>query len=535
MTDTLQSLPDVLYRRATETPDQEFLRDVSGKQRTFSQLLDGIHQKVALLNSLGVTPGDAVVAQLPTSLEAIELWLGTAWMTALYAPINRDYVGVVLAQQVALSRAKIAFVSAEWYPRFIDILETCPDLQTLIILGADADFDFGKPSRQITCLTFEAALAGLNEHGASDEMLPAPGAHNISSILYTSGTTGPSKAVLVPWGQWAHSNVLTDLGPDTVYYCPYPFYHGSGHISLIFMAEIGGRVVVRDGFSARDFWDEIDAHGCTITLLIPAMIDWLLGQERRSDDASRCLTHAISAPLTPSTPIFAERFGVSFRTLFGMTEVGHPFAGDTHETFSHYTSCGRVRAGYDVRLVDDLDRPVAVGEPGELIVRTETPWTLNQGYLGQPEVTAAAWRNGWFHTGDMFRQDESGRYYFVDRRKDALRRRGENISSFDIERCVLAHPGVAEAAAIGVPSGEGDQEIKVCVVATDPALTPERLYDEIHDATPRLMRPRYIEFVDDLPKTPATARVQKAKLRETPFTERTWDRQTRDSKPGAQA
>lgn len=532
MVTKLESLPEVLTSRGLETPDREFLRDVNGDSRTYAELLEAINDKVHLLRALGVGPGDALVAQLPTSLDAIELWLGTAWMTALYAPINRDYIGVVLAQQVNLCGARLAFVDAEWFPRFADILDECPDLQTIVVLGVEEGFEAGAMSRPVEVVRFEDAVSALPE-GTRDALPPPPGPQHISSILYTSGTTGPSKGVLVPWGQWAHSNVLTDLDDSTVYYCPYPFYHGSGHISLIFMAEIGGRVVVRDGFSARDFWSEIDRHECTITLLIPAMITWLLGQDPAPGDGERSLSHAISAPLTPATKDFAERFGVKFRTLFGMTEVGHPFAGDTEEDFSHLQSCGRVRPGYQVRLVDELDHPVHPGEAGELIVRTDTPWTLNQGYLGQPEVTAAAWRNGWFHTGDMFREDETGRFYFVDRRKDALRRRGENISSFDVERCVCAHPGVSEAAAIGVPVKEGDEEIKVCVIASDPDLTPAQLYDDIYDSTPRLMRPRFIEMVDALPKTPATARVQKAKLRENPLTPETWDRQSDPTARGA--
>jgi crotonobetaine/carnitine-CoA ligase len=228
-------------------------------------------------------------------------------------------------------------------------------------------------------------------------------------------------------------------------------------------------------------------------------------------------------PVVPFFEEFQTRFGLKLSTMYGMTEIGPAFCSGWNIT--DHASCGTRREGYEVRLVDEHDFEVPVGEVGELIVRHEYPWTLNQGYFDMPAKTAEAWRNGWFHTGDAFHCDEQGRYYFVDRIKDALRRRGENISSFEVEGLVNAHPGVLESAVVAVPSEWGEDEIKVCVVRTDDALTEEQLVRDLIGTMPRFMVPRYVELVDSLPKTEATQRVKKNLLRESPLNDRTWDRE----------
>jgi crotonobetaine/carnitine-CoA ligase len=221
---------------------------------------------------------------------------------------------------------------------------------------------------------------------------------------------------------------------------------------------------------------------------------------------------------------FRERFGVSIRTHYGMTEAGAVF--NRHEVVDNLASCGTPAPGYEVRLVDEHDYEVPVDEIGELVVRPDRPWTMSLGYLGMPDKTAEAWRNGWFHTGDGFKRDADGRYYFVDRIKDYLRRRGENISSFEVEQFVLEHPDVAEVAAIGVPSEHGEDEIKIVVVLQRGSLvTPGELIDFLAPRMPRYMVPRYVELVDSLPHTEATNRVRKVELRADPFNDATWDRE----------
>jgi crotonobetaine/carnitine-CoA ligase len=259
-----------------------------------------------------------------------------------------------------------------------------------------------------------------------------------------------------------------------------------------------------------------------------AMSHFLWAQEPRSDDRDNPLERAIMLPVLPQWRAFEERFGIKVRTCFGMTEASPPFG--TGWDIEDPRSCGRLRAGYAVRIVDEHDFEVPVGEVGELIIRHDEPWTLSQGYFGMPEKTATSWRNGWFHTGDAFRQDKDGNYFFIDRFKDAIRRRGENISSFEVEAHVNTHPDVSESAALAVPSEWSEDEVKIVVVLNNGSeLAAKSLASFLTDTMPAFMVPRYIEFVDSLPKTDATLRVKKNELRVDALNAKTWDREKPDN------
>jgi crotonobetaine/carnitine-CoA ligase len=255
---------------------------------------------------------------------------------------------------------------------------------------------------------------------------------------------------------------------------------------------------------------------------------FLLMQPAREDDARNPLRGVTAAPLSPEIEEFKKRFDVKVTTGFGMTEVGGILGSDWEAM--NWRSCGKVRRGppgYEVRLVDEHDQPVADGEFGELIVRTDEPWALNSGYHRMPEKTAEAWRNGWFHTGDVFVRDPDGYFYFVDRLKDCIRRRGENISSMEVEAYVQEHPDVLECAAIGVPSEYSEDEVKICVVAKPGAVfTCAELIEFLTPRMPRFMLPRFVELVGELPKTEATNRIKKAELKKDPLNDKTWDRES---------
>jgi crotonobetaine/carnitine-CoA ligase len=213
-----------------------------------------------------------------------------------------------------------------------------------------------------------------------------------------------------------------------------------------------------------------------------------------------------------------------------MTELSMPIIADWD--IPNHRTCGRPRPGYEVRIVDENDIPVGVGEFGEFIVRSNTPWTVNIGYHGMPEQTAQAWRHGWFHTGDGGHRDEDGNYYFTDRIKDSIRRRGENISSLEVEAEVSAHPGVAECAAIGVPNEMGEEDVFVFIAPkAGLSLDAAELADFLVDRMTRYMVPRYIQFIDELPRTP-TARVRKVELRKLVDLGGTaWDRLAAEDSP----
>jgi crotonobetaine/carnitine-CoA ligase len=246
------------------------------------------------------------------------------------------------------------------------------------------------------------------------------------------------------------------------------------------------------------------------------------------DDSDNSLESILMGPLLANFDEFAERFGVRIATGYAMTEIGGPLASQGWDLPNAF-SCGTIRTGYpdyELRVVDEHDEPVGLGEIGELIIRTGEPWNLNSGYFNMPEKTAEAWRNGWFHTGDGFKVDEEGNYYFVDRLKDAIRRRGENISSFEVEAYVMRHPAVAEVAAVAAPSEHMEDEVKVVVVRRPgEEVTAEELIEFLIPIMPRFMIPRYVEFIAELPKTDTTQRVRKMILREDVLNENTWDRE----------
>jgi crotonobetaine/carnitine-CoA ligase len=357
--------------------------------------------------------------------------------------------------------------------------------------------------------------------------LSAPQRHELACISYTSGTTGPSKGVLVPWGRLWPEHMWIDLTDDDVYYCPFPVAHIAGMLPLAWLGFPGGRVVLRESFKTQCFWDDVRAFKCTATSLLPVMMNWLLDQPARPDDLDNPLRYVAGAPVVPRIEQFKSRFGTTMRTTFGTTEVGMPlYAGP--DVSADRASTGKwVSPGYEVRVADENDYAVPPGQIGELLVRTTQPWRMTVGYFEMPEKTAQAWRNGWFHTGDGFVEDENGRFHFVDRITDSIRRRGENISSMEVEAYVDDHPAVSESAAIGVPSEYGEDDVKVCVVLHDgEPLAHAELHEFLAARMPGFMVPRYIEFVVDPERTEAMQRIKKPSLRVNPLNGGTWDAQT---------
>jgi crotonobetaine/carnitine-CoA ligase len=294
-------------------------------------------------------------------------------------------------------------------------------------------------------------------------------------------------------------------------------------------------MVVRDGFSLSKYWSEIREHDCVYSQLFPQLGTLLLRQPERPDDGDNPLQFVICYPAFPDVDRFKERFGVKrVSTGFGMTEIGGPIV-NRDANGSNWFSSGTLvdnPSGVEVKLVDEHDMEVPTGEPGELVVRTREPWALMAGYYKRPEATAEAWRNGWFHTGDALVVDEQGMYRYVDRMKDCIRRKGENVSSFEVEDAVRRITGVQDVAAVGVPSPLGEEDIKICVVRTpDSTLSEAELVDQLREVMPKFMMPRYVEFYPELPKTAATGRVRKVELKGRKLvTESTWDAEAADAR-----
>lgn len=505
-------LPLVVQHQAAITSDRPYLHDVHGGSYTFGELHERALLWARALIRTGVQPGDHVVTMLHNTVENYAVWFGLAWAGAVEVPINVDLRGSVLAHQLALPAAALVIADPSAVPAVAAAVPDVPTLRHLIVMGRIGDL----PAGPLEVLPVAQVLAEVPAEPARP--YAEPQRWDVASVIYTSGTTGPSKGVLMPWGQLHAGQLLTAAGvssgpsPEKVIYVTGPPNHIHAKGAVAAMAMLGGQAVLRHAFSASRFWADVRQFGVTDAAMIGAMAQVLMSAPERPDDAETTLTNVLMAPVVPAVDEFNRRFGTRVWSAYNMSEISVPTwlreweAGDV-------PNCGPIRDGYpyyDLRIVDAHDLQVPPGEVGELIMRTAAPWTLNSGYLNMPQATADAWRGGWFHTGDAFRQDERGRYLFVDRMKDTIRRRGENISSYEVEAEAVLHPGVQECAAIAVPADDVEDEIKLVVIRrAGSAVTAGELWSYLDERLPEFMVPRYLQFTDTLPKTP-TLRVQKA-------------------------
>ncbi len=513
-------LPAVIARHAMLTPDAPFLQEVDGPSATYGEVHNRAMRWMAALAAAGISAGDRVVTMLPTGIDAVAIWLGLAWLRAIDVATNPDYRGDVL--DAALKLIEPSAIIA--LPDRLGDLAATPAVQAVDRLIVPSAPDGLPVSLRGKVDDFATFLAQASDTPITDPAPPQP--WDIACIIFTSGTTGPSKGVLIPWGMLdaaARSAFpLEEVLADEVYYCALPFYHLLGRHCVAQMALTGRRLVTRKRYSVTEFWSDVRRYGATMAFAFTAP---LYQQPPRNDDTDHTLRTLFAVPMIPEHREFDLRFGVRTRTMFGMTELGVAFASGAH--VDDYRACGRAvagPAGLEVRLVDEHDIEVSVGQIGELVARTRHPWALNAGYFRMPEETAYAWRNGWFHTGDGFRRDEHGNYYFVERLKDYIRRRGENISAYEVEAAANRYPDVLESAAIAVPSDTGEDEVKICIVAVagrNP--TADDIWAHLQESLPKYMVPRYVEFLAALPRT-VTMKVRKVDLRADALNRRTKDR-----------
>ena len=522
-------LPVLLATRAAQRPDAPFVELAeSGVTWTYAEADADTARWAAALHRAGVGAGDTVLTMLPPCTEAVAAWLGIGRLRAMEVPVNTGYIGSMLRYLVEDSRAEIMVAHADHLPALADA--AAGRLGTVVVVGATGDLP-ESPFTLVTAADFLAAAADDPEPSG-----PPPTGRDVAAILYTSGTTGPSKGVLVTWRQ--AELTATGIMPSELFdasdafYSAFPLFHMSGKGPLYACALVGARVVMRRRFDTGAFWDDVRAHGATTTILLGAMANFLYQQPARPGDADTPLRDALFLPLISDLDGFCARFGVQARTTFNMTETSCCILSDGAE-LANATSCGRVRPGFHARVVDADDVEVPPGELGELVLRADEPWALMAGYWRKPEATVEVWRNQWLHTGDGFTRDADGNFYFVDRIKDAIRRRGENISSAEVEAEVNGHPAVLECAAVAVPSEYGEDEVKIVVVAQPgETVDPDELVGYLAARMARFMVPRYVELADALPKTP-TEKIRKVELRAAGVTPATWDRDATAARPRA--
>jgi carnitine-CoA ligase len=501
---------DVLRSRAESHGTEPFLRFRDG-DLTFGDVDSEANRVAQGLIGLGVGKGEHVAVMLPNCPELVSVVFALARLGAVAVPVNTAHRGEVLRHVLTSSDSTTLIIDEEYLDRLP--LERLPGLRSLVVRGTPPD-----------------GAVSLNSLRGRDATEPRAGVvfSDLQAIMYTSGTTGPSKGAMV-----SHSLALTCAYDSLNYldrwtkktYCPLPLFHAAGLWDGVFSALLSGTsIAVVDRFSASRFWDDVRHFDAQLALSVFSMIPILMSAPPTDRDKDHPLEMFYMGKSALDEPL-KQRFGVRSVETYTSTEAGIATGSPYGEW--RLGSCGTVHSErFDAAVVDEHDRPVAPGEPGELVLRPKQPYVITSGYYGTPEATADTFRNLWFHTGDRMWQDEDGYFYFLDRMKDSIRRRGENISAFDLEIEVNTHPAILECAAIGVPSELEDEDVKLVVVLRPGhRLGTDELMEFCAERLPKFMVPRYVEFVAALPRTP-TDKVAKYQLRaqgDHGITDTTWD------------
>jgi crotonobetaine/carnitine-CoA ligase len=497
---SFRSLPDLLEHRAIADAGKVGAR-VHGVPYTYGELWDRAARAHGWLAGAGVRPGDNVALLMRNSIEFLDAWIALARMGAVAVPVNTASVGEALAHTLEHSESVGVIGDADLLPA-VAAAGVKPDWQVAVGDPFDGASPFAELIDRANPTPAPVRCDGL------DPM----------NIIYTSGTTGLPKGVVLCHGSYlntggyfAHHLGLHDQ--DILHTCLPLFHCNAQQTTLMAGLTLGAEVVVDRSFSLSRYWGWIADSGATVTNLLGAMLALL--SQREPDALEQCerLRYVVAAPVPEDLhrPLEA-RWGVRIVEGYGLTETGTMACiNPPHDTRSG--TIGLPLEHNELRVVDEEGNDVADDEPGQILTRSRIEGAYMSGYFKAPEATAEAMAGGWFHTGDIGRRRPDGYFVFVDRSKDTIRRRGENISSFLVEKAVLGHPEVAEVAAIGVPSELSEEDVKIVVVRTAGSTLSEASLAEWADAKlGDFMRPRYVEFRDELPRT-ETGRVQKYLLR----------------------
>lgn len=504
-------VPVILARQATERPDATCAAFADGTVWTYAEAWDAAQRAAAGLADLGVGAGDRVLMMLPNGPAFLRAWFGASALGAAIVPINVALRGETLRHAIDTADATVMICHAELAEYLGEL--TTQRLGTVVITGAGP----------LPALPYKV-VPETQLQGSTSGEIASPQPWDIGVVLFTSGTTGRSKGVLCPNGHIGTAGAVSHgyLRPGDRIYIYTPMFHTLALGAALATIANGAAMYLAPSFNAQTFWRDVEAAGCThLVALLSSVTSYLAATIEPGTSAP--FEFSMMSPMTADTAAFARRHGFSYFSAFSMTEVSVPVLSTVNS--DAFGSCGQLRDGIEARIVDAHDNAVPDGATGELILRAEFPWTLNAGYLNNAEATVKAWRNGWFHTGDVFRRDAEGRFYFVDRIKDAIRRRGENISSQELESEIAAFPGVLECAVIGVPSPYGEQDVMAVVAPIEGVtLSPVELTEFLAGRCAHFQVPRYLRFMAQLPKT-GTNKVTKEELRRDGITADTWDRE----------
>lgn len=510
-----RTLPAMLQRQSALFAGRPLLR-IAGRQWTHGDAAETAAVRAGALVQAGVARGDRIAVMCGNRIEFLETFLGAGWMGASVVPVNTASMGPQIAYFLENSTAKLLVIEAGFLERLktADLAGTA--LREVWVVG-EGGAEWEPPA---------GVRVSVYPQG-SEAIAPAavqPG--DPLAILYTSGTTGPAKGVICPHAQYfwwgVNSAEVLGVGRDDVLCTTLPLFHINALNTFAQAALTGAEVVFESRFSASGFWPSMRANGATVVYLLGAMVPILLAQPEGEGERD----HRVRIGLGPGVPAtagqaFKARTGVSLLEGYGSTETN--FAIATAPDSPRGGVMGWLRPGFQACVADEDDVALPPGEAGELLLRADEPYAFASGYFNMPEKTVEAWRNLWFHTGDRVVRDADGAFRFVDRIKDAIRRRGENISSFEVEQVLLSHPGVASCAVYPVRSELAEDEVMAALVARDgERIDPVELSRFCESRLPYFAVPRYIDVLPDLPRT-ENGKVQKFKLRERGVGPQTWD------------
>jgi carnitine-CoA ligase len=505
------TVPAVLDQRA-EQFDERVMMSIAGTAVTFAQMRDRSCAAANVLAELGVRPGETVALFTGTCPEWVYFWLGAARIGAVSAAVNGASKGEFLSHALRLSQAAVVITDAERQPRLLEVSDDIETLRSILVQGD----------------SLSSALAGAST--TAPDVAPA-GPDDIGALFFTSGTTGPSKAVATTWpylfGVAETVASAWEFGAGDVLWTAMPLFHLSAAPTVLAPMLVGGTSVLADGFHPAHVWDEIRACGAVGFAGAGAMVSMLWNLPPDPRDVDVPLRFLSAAPI--SAEIYRDierRYGCRTVTMYGMTEA-FPIAVKAVSEQGAPGTSGRVNPAFDVRIVDSEAQTVPEGRVGEIVCRARATHAMSEGYVssGSGSGLAVKPHPEWFHTGDLGRLDGDQNLTYVDRVKDSLRRRGENVSSVEVETTVMRHPAVAEAAAVGIPSELGEDDILVVVtLRPDATVDFADLLDFCSERMPYFCVPRYLEVLDEIPKN-VIGRVRKDVLRSRGLGASAWDRE----------
>jgi crotonobetaine/carnitine-CoA ligase len=528
-------LAEVLTRRATEHPDRDLLKFGDGPWLSYGEVNARANRIANSLIARGVARGESVSVLLPNCEEFLPVWFGILKAGAVMSSINPALKGDFLSWPINLVEAKKLVIADTHLDRLDLIKDELPVLEHAIVLETG-----GREGPDPSTLSHEPLAALLEGPDGEPDGVEYAWTDD-ARIIFTSGTTGRSKGVikqnaadffsargLLEVVSATAGKTVESLAEDTFFSC-LPLFHSNAQVLSGYPALVaGGRVAYVERFSSSKFWQQVIDAEATIFNSIGAVSYFIWNIPPSELDRAHKVHTCFAAPAPKDIyNEFQERFGVNFIEGYGLTETGMATYMDPTKP-AVPGSMGVANPGYEVTIVEPgTDRPLPPETPGEIVVDMKVPNIVMRAYYGMPEKTAEDFRNLKLHTGDLGRMDADGYFYFMDRVKDYIRRRGENVSSMEVEKVVNDHPQIKEGAAIGVKAGEGassEDEIMIVCIPAGPAPDPAELTHWLAERMPYFMVPRYIRFVERLPKTP-TERVQKVKLREEGITADTFDRE----------